>query len=52
MEKDYNFDSLLSEIYNIYEENENIHNTIIKSKDIEEVRNSYDSIYYDIASIL
>ena len=52
MENDYNFDVFCSEIYNIYEENEKIHKRIIESKDIEEVRNAYDSIYWEIASTL
>ena len=52
MENDYNFDVFCSEIYNIYEENEKIHNKIIKSEDIEDIRNAYDGIYYSIASIL
>ena len=43
---------VLSEIFSIYEENENIHKKIIESENIEEVRNAYDSMYWEIASTL
>ena len=52
MENDYNFDVFYSEIFKIYEENEKIHKSIIESEDIEEVRNAYDSMYWEITSKL
>ena len=52
MENDYNFDVFNSEIFSIYEENEKIHKKIIESENIEEVRNAYDSMYWEIASTL
>ena len=52
MESEYNFDGVISQLDEVYNENEKIHKKIIESEDIEEVRNAYDSIYWDIVSIL
>ena len=52
MESEYNFDDVISQLYEVYSENEKIHKKIIESEDIEEIRNAYDSIYWCIGSIL
>ena len=52
MENDYNFEEVISQLYEVYEENEKIHKKIIESEDIEEIRSAYDSIYWDIVSTL
>ena len=52
MENDYNFEEVISQLYEVYEENEKIHKKITESEDIEEIRSAYDSIYWDIVSTL
>ena len=52
MESEYNFEEVISQLYEVYDENEKIHKKIIESEDIEEIRSAYDSIYWEIVSTL